>query len=244
MRGVILAGGTGSRLMPLTEVTNKHLLPVYNKPMIFYPIMFLVRSGIKDIVIVTGGESCGHFLRLLKNGEAFGLSTLVYAYQQGAGGIADALRLARPFIPPEESMCVILGDNIFEYAAPSEVKAFSAQKAGARVLLKEVSDPQRFGVATVKDGTVVRIVEKPAQPESNLAVTGVYFYDGQVFEIIAQLKPSARGELEITDVNNAYLRKGQLTFGTVSGWWSDAGTFESLNSASNLAKEGAVKVPL
>lgn len=245
MKGVILAGGTGSRLMPMTEVTNKHLLPVYDKPMIFHPIMFLVNSGIKDIVIVTGGESAGHFLRLLKNGEEFGLNTLVYVYQKGSGGIADALRLAKPFIGPGESMCVILGDNIFEYAMPGEVATFRRQEFGARVMLKDVDDPHRFGVATIDaSGVLTKITEKPANPDSNLAVTGVYFYDSRVFSYISQAKPSARGELEITDINNRYMEKGELTCGAVEGWWSDAGTTDSLLRAANLAQNGGTsKVP-
>jgi len=246
MKGVILAGGTGSRLMPMTEVTNKHLLPVYDKPMIFHPIQFLVNSGIRDIVIVTGGESAGHLLRLLKNGEEFGLNTLVYAYQKGSGGIADALRLAKPFIGPDESMCVILGDNIFEYAMPDHVMSFMSQVSGARVMLKEVEDPHRFGVATLNaSGGLTKITEKPANPDTKLAVTGVYFYDSKVFSYIAHGKPSSRGELEITDVNNHYLENGELTYCLVEGWWSDAGTPDSLLRAANLAQNGGTsKVPL
>ena len=236
LKGVILAGGLGSRLMPLTKVTNKHLLPVYNRPMVYYPLECLVRGGVQDILIVTGGDSAGHFLKLLGSGKDFG-AHIYYAYQQGEGGIADALRLAEAFIGGER-MCVVLGDNLLQKTIKPSVERFAAQPRGARILLKEVPDPQRFGVAEVSGKRVLGIVEKPKQPKSNLAVTGIYFYDAQVFDIIRTLKPSGRGELEITDVNNAYLAKGELQWDELTGWWSDAGTFESLYKASTLVREG------
>ena len=237
MKGVILAGGLGSRLLPLTKITNKHLLPVFDKPMIFYPIQTLVDAGIDEIVIVTGGHYAGDFLNLLGNGKEFGLKRINYAYQEGEGGIADALRLAREFTD-EEKIAVILGDNILENSIKPFVDAFKAQEKGAKILLKEVHDPQRFGVAEVDgSGKVLSIEEKPKAPKSNLAVIGIYMYDSHVYEIISTLKPSGRGELEITDVNNAYLSEGTLTSDTISGWWSDAGTFESLHHASKLVAE-------
>ena len=226
LKGVILAGGLGSRLMPLTKVTNKHLLPVYDKPMIYYPLECLVKGGVQDILIVTGGDSAGHFLKLLGSGKDFG-AHIYYAYQQGEGGIADALRLAEAFIG-DARMCVVLGDNLLQKTIKPSVDRFLAQKRGARILLKEVPDPARFGVAEVAGTRVVGIVEKPKQPKSNLAVTGIYFYDAQVFDIIRTLKPSGRGELEITDVNNAYVKRGTLTYDILDGWWTDAGTFDSL----------------
>lgn len=241
MKGVVLAGGLGSRLYPLTKITNKHLLPVFDKPMIYYPIQCLVNAGITDILIVTGGNSAGHFLQLLRNGSDFGLKRLNYAYQEGEGGIADALRLAESFADGEE-ICVVLGDNIIESNIKRAVDDFRGQcqsgGGGAKILLKEVHDPERFGVATVKDGKVLKIVEKPKAPETNLAVIGIYLYDAAVFDITRTLKPSARGELEITDVNNEYLRRGQLTSDVLQGWWTDAGTFESLYRASTLVREG------
>lgn len=241
MKGVVLAGGLGSRLYPLTKITNKHLLPVFDKPMIYYPIQCLVNAGITDILIVTGGNSAGHFLQLLRNGSDFGLKRLNYAYQEGEGGIADALRLAESFADGEE-ICVVLGDNIIESNIKRAVDDFRVQcqagGGGAKILLKEVHDPERFGVATVKDGKVLKIVEKPKAPETNLAVIGIYLYDAAVFDITRTLKPSARGELEITDVNNEYLRRGQLTSDVLNGWWTDAGTFESLYRASTLVREG------
>src|SRR3989338_5975567 len=209
LKGIILAGGLGKRLWPLTKITNKHLLPVYDRPMIYYPILSLVEAGIRDILIVTGGNHAGEFLRLLGNGSSFGLSHINYTYQEGEGGIARALGLARHFAGGHRSV-VILGDNILENSILPYVDGFRRQKRGARVLLKEVEDPQRFGVATLKDGRIRRIVEKPRRPKSNLAVTGVYMYDQTVFDIVKGLKPSGRGELEITDVNNAYLRRKQL----------------------------------
>jgi glucose-1-phosphate thymidylyltransferase len=237
MKGVVLAGGLGTRLYPLTKITNKHLLPVYDKPMIHYPIQCLVNAGITDIEIVTGGNSAGHFLQLLGNGADFGLKQLYYAYQQGEGGIADALKLAEHWADGEP-IIVVLGDNIVEGNIKQAVTDFKKQKVGAKILLKEVHDPERFGVATVKDGKVLKIVEKPKQPESNLAVIGIYMYDASVFEICRTLKPSSRGELEITDVNNEYLRRGVLTADVLKGWWTDAGTFESMHRAASLVREG------
>lgn len=229
MRGIVLAGGLGSRLLPLTKVTNKHLLPVHNKPMIYYPLQTLRTMGIQDALIVTGGNSSGDFLQLLGNGSEFGLN-LYYAYQVGEGGIADALKLAESFV--QDKFVVILGDNIVSGSLHNFATNFKCQPAGAKVLLKAVDDPQRFGVATVENGKVTSIIEKPSDPVSPYAVTGIYAYDMQVFSFIRQLKPSDRGELEITDVNNYYLNKGQLTFDYLEGYWSDAGTFDSLATAS------------
>jgi glucose-1-phosphate thymidylyltransferase len=243
MKGVVLAGGTGSRLYPLTRVTNKHLLPVYNQPMLFYPIQALVNIGIHDIVIVTGGHSAGDFLRLLANGKDFGLKGLNYGYQEGEGGIADALRVAEHFAQGD-SVCVILGDNIIENNVCEAAERFRAQGRGAHIVLKQVHDPERFGCPEVVEGRIVRIEEKPRNPKSSYAVTGVYFYDNTVFAKIRQLKPSARGELEITDINNMYLAEGTLTHSILQGWWTDAGTFESLRHATNLVAEtGANKLP-
>ncbi|RMD96447.1 MAG: spore coat protein [Deltaproteobacteria bacterium] len=233
MKGVILCGGLGSRLHPLTKVTNKHLLPVADKPMVYYPIETLVNAGVRDLLLVTGGENAGDFLRLLGNGRAFGLEALSYTYQEGNGGIADALRLARHFAGGEK-IVVMLGDNIIGGNIRASLEAFEAQPKGARLLLKEVADPSRFGVAEVAQGKIVRIEEKPARPRSRLAVTGIYFYDAEVFDIIEGLTPSSRGELEITDVNNAYLARGTLEFDLLEGWWSDAGTFASLYRATEL----------
>jgi glucose-1-phosphate thymidylyltransferase len=242
MKGVVLAGGLGTRLHPLTKVTNKHLLPVYNRPMIYYPIQTLVNAGIHEILIVTGGNNAGDFLRLLGNGKEFGLKHLGYTYQEGEGGIADALRLAEYFAEGEP-VCVVLGDNIIEGNVLRAAQAFRKQKVGAKILLKEVKDPQRFGVPVLEGDRVVKIEEKPANPRSTYAVTGIYFYDSQVFEIIKTLKPSGRGELEITDVNNAYIQAGQLTWDVLEGWWTDAGTIESLLLANQLvAKTGANKL--
>ncbi|MCX8082894.1 MAG: sugar phosphate nucleotidyltransferase [bacterium] len=240
MKGVVLAGGLGTRLYPLTKVTNKHLLPVYNKPMIYYPIQTLIDAGIKDILIVTGGNSAGDFLRLLGNGKEFGLKHLNYTYQEGEGGIADALSLAEHFVG-NNRFVVILGDNIIEKSIKKEVEIFKKQKEGARILLKEVDNPERFGVAEIKDGKIIRIIEKPQKTPSNLAVTGLYMYDSYAFDIIKTLKPSDRGELEITDVNNKYLEAGNLTYGILDGWWTDAGTFESLLRANNLVYEKVKK---
>lgn len=233
MKGIILAGGTGSRLYPLTKVTNKHLLPVGNVPMIFYPIWKLVETGIEEILIVTGVEHMGAVVNLLGSGREF-QAQFTYRVQDTAGGIAQALGLAENFVHGD-LMTVILGDNIFEDSLKEMVNNFQNQKVGARILLKEVNDPHRFGVAEVVNGKVVSIEEKPTVPKSNLAVTGIYCYDSEVFDIIRTLKPSQRGELEITDVNNAYLSKGQLQAEMMKGWWTDAGTFDSLRRASELA---------
>jgi glucose-1-phosphate thymidylyltransferase len=237
MKGVILAGGLGSRLFPLTKITNKHLLPVYDKPMIYYPLQTLIQAGIEDILIVTGGNHAGDFLRLLGNGREFGLKHLNYTYQEGESGIAGALALAEHF-SDYEKMVVILGDNIIEGDITPAVKDFRKQKEGAKIMLKEVPDPERFGVAEIKEGKIVGIEEKPQNPKSNYAVIGIYMYDGRVFDIIRSLKPSARGELEITDVSNAYIRGGTMTHDFLKGWWSDAGTFESLHRVSNLVAQG------
>jgi len=235
MRGVILAGGLGSRLLPLTKVTNKHLLPVYHKPMIYYPIETLVEAGVKELMIVTGGNSAGDFLKLIGNGRSMGLDHVSFAYQEGEGGIADALRLARHFANGQK-MVVMLGDNIIGSSIRGSVDKFKKQKSGARVLLKKVLDPERFGVAELKGNRVVSIEEKPKKPKSNYAVTGIYMYDEQVFEIISDLKPSRRGEFEITDVNNWYLKKGLLEYDLLQGFWSDAGTFESLTHSAELVR--------
>ncbi len=233
VKGIILAGGLGKRLSPLTKITNKHLLPIYDKPMIYYPIQLLVDAGIKDILIVTGGHHAGEFLRLLGNGHGFGLKHLNYTYQEGEGGIAQALGLARHFAG-ESRIVVVLGDNLMEYGIREYVDHFRAQKSGGRVLLKEVEDPERFGVAALKGKRIVSIEEKPKKPKSDHAVTGVYMYDANVFDIIKTLRPSHRGELEITDVNNAYIRRGDLQFDIVKGWWADCGTFNSLLRANQL----------
>jgi len=242
MKGIILAGGLGSRLHPLTKVTNKHLLPVFDKPMIYYPIQALINAGIRDILIVTGGNNAGDFLKLLGNGSDFGLEHINYTYQVGEGGIAEALGLAKYFAG-DDRICVVLGDNIIEKNFISAVKAFEKQKSGARILLKEVPDPERFGVPVLEGDKVVRIEEKPSEPKSNYAVTGIYMYDNSVFDIIKTLKPSDRGELEITDVNNAYIARGDLEWDILDGWWTDAGTFESLFRANGLiAETGANRV--
>jgi glucose-1-phosphate thymidylyltransferase len=236
IKGVILAGGLGSRLAPLTKVTNKHLLPVYRKPMVYYPIEKLVSAGIREIMLVTGGPFAGDFLKLLGNGRHFGLRDLHYTYQEGEGGIAEALGLCEQFVEGDR-VCVILGDNIFAGNLSQGLEAYMQQKSGAKVFLKEVTDPQRFGVADVKDGKIAGIEEKPKKPKSKYAVTGVYMYDEQVWKVIKTLKPSGRGELEITDVNNFYAKQGTLTYETLEGFWSDAGTFESLLRANNLVAE-------
>jgi glucose-1-phosphate thymidylyltransferase len=233
VKGVVLAGGTGSRLFPLTKITNKHLLPIYDKPMIYYPIQTLVEAGIRDILIVTGGRNAGDFLRLLGNGKEFGLAHLNYTYQEGEGGIADALSLAEHFAD-NHKLCVILGDNIIEGSIRPAVEGFLAQPKGARILLKEVPDAPRFGVAEIAGDRIVGIEEKPKHPKSNYAVTGIYMYDRTVFDKIRTLVPSGRGELEITDVNNAYIAEGTMTFSFLEGWWTDAGTFDSLQRAGNL----------
>jgi glucose-1-phosphate thymidylyltransferase len=242
MKGLVLAGGLGSRLQPLTNVTNKHLLPVYDRPMVYYPIQTLVNAGIDDIMVVTGGNSAGDFLKLLGNGKAFGLKHLNYTYQEGEGGIADALSLAEHFAQGGP-ICVVLGDNIIEGNIKSAVERFREQKDGAKIILKKVPDPQRFGVPELDGDRVLRIEEKPADPKSEFAVIGVYMYDASVFDIVRTLKPSGRGELEITDVNNAYIERGTMTWEELDGWWTDAGTFESLLLAGNLvAKTGANKI--
>jgi glucose-1-phosphate thymidylyltransferase len=233
MKGVILAGGLGSRLYPLTKVTNKHLLPVYDKPMIYYPIRTLMNAGIDDILIVTGGNNAGDFLKLLGNGKEFGLKHINYTYQEGEGGIAEALRLAE-FFAAGEKICVVLGDNLIEKNIRGAVNNFQKQKEGAKILLKEVPDPQRFGVPELRGDQVVRIEEKPPKPKSQYAVIGIYLFDQEVFNIIKTLKPSHRGELEITDVNNQYIEKGLMTWDILEGWWTDAGTFESLLRANQL----------
>ena len=243
MKGVVLAGGTGSRLNPLTRVTNKHLLPIYDKPMVYYPIQTLVNAGIQEILLVTGGKNAGDFLRLLGNGRTFGLKHLHYTYQEGEGGIAEALGLAEDFAD-RQPICVVLGDNIIENNIWNAVENFKRQTRGARILLKEVSDAERFGVAEIQGNHVIGIEEKPRVPKSNYAVIGVYLYDASVFEKIHRLKPSGRGELEITDVNNFYVQEGTLTYEVLEGWWTDAGTFESLLRANNLvARTGANKMP-
>ncbi len=235
LKGVILAGGTGSRLMPLTKVTNKHLLPIGQKPMIYYPIEKLTGIGIEDILIVTGVEHMGDVVNLLGSGKDFGCR-FTYKVQDEAGGIAQALALAEGF-SNNGPVTVILGDNIFEASLKEYAEKFISQKVGARVLLKEVANPQRFGVAEISDTKVTGIEEKPKNPKSNYAVTGIYFYDASVFEIIRTLKPSARGELEVTDINNAYIAKEQLAYNIIAGWWSDAGTFESLNRVNELVSK-------
>ncbi len=233
MKGVVLAGGTGSRLFPLTKITNKHLLPVYDKPMIYYPIQMLVDAGIRDILIVTGGRNAGDFLRLLGNGKEFGLRHLNYTYQEGEGGIADALALAEHFADGQK-ICVVLGDNLIEGSIRHAADDFARQPRGARILLKEVPDAERFGVAEIEGDRIIGIEEKPKRPKSDYAVTGIYMYDETVFDKIRRLKPSQRGELEITDVNNAYICEGTMTFSYLEGWWTDAGTFDSLLRAANL----------
>jgi len=237
MKGVILAGGLGTRLFPLTKITNKHLLPVYDQPMIYYPIRTLVNAGIDDIMIVTGGRKSGDFLSLLGNGKDFGLKHLNYTYQEGEGGIAEALGLAEHWAQGEP-ICVILGDNLIEKNIRAAVEDFRSQGRGAKIMLKEVGDPERFGVATLEGDKVVDIVEKPTNPKTNLAVIGIYMYDGRVWDIIHNLKPSDRGELEITDVNNWFIKDGTMTYEVLDGWWTDAGTFESLHSASKLVASG------
>jgi glucose-1-phosphate thymidylyltransferase len=233
MKGVVLAGGLGTRLLPMTRVTNKHLLPVYDRPMIYYPLQQLVHAGVRDILVVTGGDSAGDFLKLLRNGHDFGLEHLRYAYQEGEGGIAEALGLAEYFAGGE-SVVVILGDNLFQASLGPAIQAFRDDPTGAMILLKEVEDPERFGVATLEDGRVVRIVEKPSEPAGRLAVTGCYLYDSRVFDIIKTLEPSGRGELEITDVNNQYIEWGEMRHHVVKGWWTDAGTVPSLHRAADL----------
>jgi glucose-1-phosphate thymidylyltransferase len=234
LRGVVLAGGTGSRLFPLTKVTNKHLLPVGREPMIFHPLKKLVEAGISEILVVTGVHHMGDVVGLLGSGREFGCE-LTYRVQDEAGGIAQALGLARRF-GRSGRLAVILGDNIFQSPLTPFAEAFRRQRSGAKILVQEVSDPGRYGVAVTAGDRVTKIIEKPANPPSNLAVTGIYFYDETVFEIVDGLAPSGRGELEITDVNNAYIARGDLTFDVLPGWWTDAGTFESLRHASALVE--------
>ena len=244
MKGVILAGGLGTRLSPLTRITNKHLLPVHDRPMIYYPIQTLINAGITDIMVVTGGNSAGDFLRLLGNGKEFGLKHLNYTYQEGEGGIADALSLVQHFAD-DQPVCVVLGDNIIEGNIRRAADDYRRQGKGAKILLKKVHDPQRFGVPELDGDKVLRIDEKPKEPKSDFAVIGIYFYDATVFDVIKTLKPSDRGELEITDVNNHYIDRGEMTWDELDGWWTDAGTFESLLRASNLvAESGANKVDM
>jgi glucose-1-phosphate thymidylyltransferase len=242
-RGVVLAGGLGTRLYPLTKVTNKHLLPVYDRPMVYYPIQTLVDAGVKDIMLVTGGNNAGDFLRLIGNGKEFDLDRISYAYQEGEGGIAAALALAEDFAE-NGPIVVILGDNILEKGIRDAVSEFRKQKDGARILLKKVSDPERFGVPLIEGDRIVRIEEKPEKPASEYAVVGVYMYDNRVFDIIKTLKPSARDELEITDVNNAYIEQGKMTYSIVDGWWADAGTsFDGLLKANRLVAEESRQGP-
>jgi glucose-1-phosphate thymidylyltransferase len=244
VKGVVLAGGLGTRLRPLTAVTNKHLLPVYDQPMIYYPIQTLVNAGITDIMIVTGGNSAGDFLKLLGNGKAFGLKHLNYTYQEGEGGIAQALALVEHFAGGDP-VCVVLGDNIIEGNIAAAARAYRHQGGGAKIILKKVPDPDRFGVPELDGKRVLHIQEKPESPKSDYAVIGIYMYDGEVYDIIRTLKPSGRGELEITDVNNAYIKRDEMTWEELEGWWTDAGTFESLLHASKLVAEtGANKMDL
>ncbi len=240
MKGIVLAGGTGSRLFPLTKITNKHLLPIYDRPMIYYPIQTLVDAGIRDILIVTGGRNSGDFLRLLGNGKHFGLAHINYTYQEGEGGIADALALAEHFAD-NQKICVVLGDNIIERDIRQAADRFRNQPRGAHILLKRVPDAERFGVAEVAGDRVIGIEEKPTVPKSDYAVTGIYMYDATVFEKIKMLVPSGRGELEITDVNNAYIGEGTMTFSFLDGWWTDAGTFDSLLRAGNLVAQSVAR---
>ena len=242
MRGVVLAGGLGTRLDPLTRIVNKHLLPVYDKPMIYYPIQALVNAGIEDILIVTGGQNAGDFLRLLGNGKEFGLKHIDYTYQDGEGGIAEALELARHFSRGEK-LCVILGDNLIEKNIAQAAEDFRNQERGAKILLKQVPDPKRFGVPEIDGDRILSIAEKPSEPKSNYAVTGIYMFDGTVFDKIERLERSDRGELEITDVNNQFIKEGTMTWGELDGWWTDAGTIESLLRASNkVAETGANRI--
>lgn len=240
MKGIVLAGGTGSRLFPLSKVTNKHLLPVGKNPMIYHPISKLKEAGIDDIFIVTGKEHAGAIVNLLGSGYDMGLK-FTYRIQDHAGGIAQALGLAEGFVGDDKCV-VILGDNIFEDSISRFVKNYEAQKEGAKILLKEVKDPQRYGVAELDGNKIISIEEKPKSPKSNYSVTGIYMYDSSVFDIIKTLKPSGRGELEITDVNNEYIRRGTLTYEILEGWWTDAGTFESLSYANKLAESLEIKL--
>jgi len=242
MKGVVLAGGLGTRLHPLTKITNKHLLPVYDEPMIYYPIKALVEAGIEDIMIVCGGNHAGEFLRLLGNGREFGLKHLNYTYQEKEGGIAEALGLCEHFVDGDK-VVVFLGDNIIGESLVDAVREFEKQDSGARILLKEVEDPRDYGVARFdEEGNIVEIIEKPEEPPSNYAVVGIYMYDSEVFDIIKTLKPSARGELEITDVNNAYLRKGKLKYSILQGFWADAGaSIEAYYQTIKVVREFKLK---
>lgn len=243
MKGVVLAGGLGTRLHPLTRVTNKHLLPVYGKPMVFYPIEALVQAGIQDIMIVTGGNNAGDFLRLIGNGSDFGLKHINYTYQSGEGGIAEALGLTEHFAGGDK-VCVFLGDNIIEKNLRRAVANFEGQPGGARIVLKEVERPEQFGVPVFEGGRIVAIEEKPKVPKSPYAVIGIYFYDGAVFDIIRTLRPSGRGELEITDVNNAYIARGEMTYEVLEGWWADAGaSIDALLLANNLVADTGANNP-
>lgn len=233
VKGVILAGGIGLRLSPLTDVTNKHLLPIYKKPMIFYPIEKLVQAGLTEIMIVTGGPHAGHFLKVLGNGRKFGLKDIHYTYQEGEGGIAAALALTENFADGGRVVAV-LGDNLFQQDLKPGLFRFMDQSEGARVFLKEVSDPERFGVAEVRGDQVIGTEEKPKNPKSNLAVTGVYMFDNRVFDIIRTMKPSARGEMEVTDIINDYIRRQKLGWEKLNGWWTDAGTFDTLLRANQI----------
>jgi glucose-1-phosphate thymidylyltransferase len=243
MKGVVLAGGLGTRLRPLTNITNKHLLPIYNKPMVYYPIEMLVEAGITDILIVTGGNSAGDFLRLIGNGEDFGLSRINYAYQKGEGGIAEALGLAREFVG-QERLVVILGDNLLQHGIKKGVEAFAQQPRGSRIFLKQVEHPWEYGVAEVHGNKIKRILEKPTNPTSDLAVIGVYMYPSDVFDIIATLKPSHRGELEVTDINNVYIQRGEMEYEVVEGWWLDAGENHEALLKANLvvARHNGVEI--
>ena len=235
MKGIVLAGGLGTRLHPLTKITNKHLLPVYDKPMVYYPFQILVDAGINEVILVTGGNNAGDFLRLLGNGKDFGLKRLSYVYQEGEGGIAAALALTEHFVDGDK-VVIVLGDNIIEKTISPGVSRFREMKHGALIYLKEVEDPERFGVAEVREEKIVSIEEKPKNPKSNFAVIGIYMYDNTVFDVIRTLEPSGRGELEITDVNNFYMKKNNLAYEVLDGWWTDAGTFESLFEATNLVR--------
>lgn len=237
MKGVILAGGRGTRLLPLTRVTNKHLLPVYDRPMIHFPIECLLNAGIDDLLIVTGGEHAGDIVRLLGDGRHLGIGNLSFTHQEHERGIADALRLAREFAHGGP-ICVALGDNIIEGNVRAAAEAFRRRPHGAKVLLTQVDDPRQFGVARIEGDHLAEIIEKPAHPPSSWTVIGIYFYDASVFDIIEDLQPSERGELEITDVNNLFIRRGQMTHDWLDGWWSDAGTFESLHRAASLVAQG------
>ena len=242
MKGVILAGGLGTRLFPLTKITNKHLLPVYNKPMIYYPIQTLVNAGITDVLLVTGGNNAGDFLRLIGNGKELNLKHIEYTYQEGEGGIAQALSLAEEFAD-NGKICIVLGDNIIEKNIYGAVENFKKQENGAKIIVKQVPDPERFGVPALDGDKVIGIEEKPTILKSNYAVIGIYMFDNTVFDIIQTLQPSLRGELEITDVNNVYIKRGNMTYEILDGWWTDAGTFDSLRTATNLVAEtGANKI--